>query len=300
MFLRGQGGSTVSLSARFRSGLIVTRQQVALAYLAVAFSIWAVISIVALATNVWDTEQGAQGPIILATGLLFVVRHLRAASPSQTGGSPYLSGILAIIASILFFVGFAFHVVQMQYLSIILMGATIVQTFLGVKEVKNLWFVLVYLCFAVPMPTFLVQPIISALKLALSDGAVRAVAATGIEAANSGNRLFVDQYEVSVEDACSGINSLISLIAISTLYIYVRYAGKWRAAVLLLVFVPPIAIGSNILRIIGVLVAVHIFGARALEEHMHATAGIMVSIVAIGVLFIVDAAFIKRFVGEQG
>ncbi len=50
----------------------------------------------------------------------------------------------------------------------------------------------------------------------------------GVPVARQGVTIFVDQYQLLVEDACSGMNSIVGLIAVSLLYIYLMRGSSWR------------------------------------------------------------------------
>ena len=79
----------------------------------------------------------------------------------------------------------------------------------GARVLRRLWFPLLYLLFLMPPPFFLMAPATRALKLGIASGAVDLLAAAGLEVAVSGSTLFIDQYELLVEAACSGMNSLV-------------------------------------------------------------------------------------------
>jgi len=45
--------------------------------------------------------------------------------------------------------------------------------------------------------------------------------------------LYVAQFQLLVEDACSGMNSIVSLTSVSLFYIYLLHASSWRYALFL-------------------------------------------------------------------
>src|SRR3546814_3578785 len=49
----------------------------------------------------------------------------------------------------------------------------------------------------------------------------------------SGVDIYIDQYELRMADACAGLNSLFSLVAIGMFYIYLRHRADWRYALVL-------------------------------------------------------------------
>jgi exosortase/archaeosortase family protein len=108
--------------------------------------------------------------------------------------------------------------------------------------------------------------------------------------------MYIAQYELLVEDACSGMNSLVGLTAISLFYIYIMRGTSWRYAALLTAFVIPIAIVANIVRIIILVLVTYFFGDRVGQSFIHETAGILLFVIALLMVFGLDsllATFIK-------
>ncbi len=58
--------------------------------------------------------------------------------------------------------------------------------------------------------------------------------------------IYISKYQLLMEDACSGMNSLVGLTAISLLYIYLMRGSSVRYSLLMTAFVIPIAIVGNI------------------------------------------------------
>jgi EpsI family protein len=98
-----------------------------------------------------------------------------------------------------------------------------------------------------------------------------------------------------VADACSGLNSLYSLFALSLLYVHLTGPGpssRTRIAVLMLSLVP-IAVIANIVRVmVLVLVTIHA-GPEVAQGWVHTAAGMVVFVVAFAMILGVDAVFRK-------
>ena len=68
------------------------------------------------------------------------------------------------------------------------------------------------------------------------------------------------QYEVAA--ACSGIRSMVATFALATIYAFVKLRSPWRR--LLVVFSAfPLAVASNVLRLISIIVSAEAFGQSA-------------------------------------
>ena len=82
-----------------------------------------------------------------------------------------------------------------------------------------------------------------------------------------------------VEDPCSGIRSLIALIALGTLMAHLSHTTKIKKTILFLSAIP-IAIGANVVRIVALTLASEIYGTKFTMGLFHDTMGIVVFIIA--------------------
>jgi exosortase len=101
--------------------------------------------------------------------------------------------------------------------------------------------------------------------------------------------IFVAQYQLLVEDACSGLNSLVGLIAISLFYIYLLRGSSLRYSAVLTAFVIPIAVIGNIIRIIVLILLTYFFGDEVAQGFLHQVAGIFLFAVDLILVFAVDS-----------
>jgi exosortase len=109
-------------------------------------------------------------------------------------------------------------------------------------------FPLAYLLFAVPLPIILLQQISLPLQL-WSSGCARAVlAALGCPVRRQGVILAFPKFTLAVADACSGLRSLLTVLAVGTLAAHLARAPLPRKA-LLVVLSSAAALLVNVLRI---------------------------------------------------
>lgn len=104
----------------------------------------------------------------------------------------------------------------------------------------------------------------------------------GIEVVRNGTQLFDPgrSYSYDVAAACSGVRSLLALLALSLLIGYLQLRSWWaRALVFALAF--PLTYLGNVLRILSIVLAGEWFGQRA-GEWVHAGAGWLVFVVVLG------------------
>src|ERR1019366_9550432 len=127
------------------------------------------------------------------------------------------------------------------------------------------------------------------LKQLVSSAATAILQPFGIPATHEGVIIYVAQYQYLVEDACSGLNSIVGLLAISLFYIYLVRGSSWRYSLFLAALTIPIAIIANIFRIIILILLTISMGDAVAQGFMHFTAGIVVFAIALTLIFSLDS-----------
>ncbi|TPG16535.1 exosortase/archaeosortase family protein [Sphingomonas koreensis] len=260
--------------------------------LLVAGAAWVGPSLFGLASRYWITPQGAQGPIILVTGvwaLLFQYRT-EAVSSARPGSTAVALGWLALAVA-------GCVLARMSgFLSLGCLAAyggcvALLYAYIGRRALGRLWLPLIYLLCVVPLPYSVEFALIGSLKAHIAEWSVSWLATLGYDVANSGSSLYVDQYEVLVEPACSGLNSIFSLTAIGLFYLCWRRRGDWDIAAVLVLGIVPIAIAANLCRVLLLLLLVHWAGVNVLATALHPAAGFLMFVIALGLLTALEHAF---------
>ncbi|HEX4740807.1 MAG TPA: archaeosortase/exosortase family protein, partial [Caulobacteraceae bacterium] len=117
-----------------------------------------------------------------------------------------------------------------------------------------------------------------------------ALAVFGLPVAREGVTIFVAQYQLLVEDACSGMNSIVGLTAVSLLYIHLVRGSNILYSIVMTVLVIPVAVVANILRIMTLILLTYYAGNDVAQGFLHFTAGIFLFAVAILCVFAIDRA----------
>src|SRR5436309_1663020 len=111
----------------------------------------------------------------------------------------------------------------------------------------------------------------------------------GYPIARSGVILSIGQYQLLVADACSGLHSMFSLAALGTLFMYMMGRTSRVHNAIMLAAILPIAFIANIVRVIILVLITYHFGDEAGQGFLHGTAGVVLMLVALGILFALDA-----------
>jgi exosortase len=256
--------------------------------LVAAFAVLAIPTLVRLANQSWSQESGAHGPIILATGAWLIWREAPYLRLNAKPGHGALTFAILAPSLALYVFGSAYDFITFEAAGLYGVGLSLLHAKWGLRSLVHLWFPLLYLGFAVPPPSFLLDIVTAPLKAFVSMVSTNVLSFLGMPISRVGVVIFISHYELLVEDACSGMNSLIGLTAISLFYIYIMRGSSWRYAALLTALVIPIAVLANIVRIMALVLITYFLGDAAAQGFLHVTAGILLFTIALLLVFAID------------
>lgn len=254
-----------------------------------------------MARESWNSEQGGHGPIVLMTGLWLAYRLWpRAAAVAK---APPLHRVIALFCIFIpaYVVSRLTQIIEVEGYLAYACILTALYSILGGAGMRRMWFPLFYLAFMFPPPDTLVFTLTMPLKMALSQLAIALLRWFGLPIGGEGVTIFVGQYSLLVAAACSGLNSIIALAAISLFYIYVRHEAEWRYAVLLALLTVPVAMIANFVRVLCLILLTYYAGEAAAQGFLHNFAGLLMFSVAVISIFAIDVALKKiwdRFVAS--
>ena len=184
----------------------------------------------------------------------------------------------------------------MRFSLIVVIGGAIL-LLLGWGYLKVLMLPLAYLIFMIPIPSIFMQKITFPMQLFASKVAAGFMYMIGIPVLREGNIIVLANTTLEVAEACSGIRSLISLLALSVFYAYISQKQTWKRLVLVLSTFP-IAIIANAARVSGTGVLAHFYGDGVAQGFFHGFSGWILFIVAFICLFAVGA-LLSRVKGSK-
>jgi exosortase len=141
-----------------------------------------------------------------------------------------------------------------------------------------------YLLLAIPPHYALLNSIRISLKgyaTILSSDALKLL---GVDAIPQGNVLVTDGYRLEVADACSGIRSLMAIVATAILFAYLFRTGVLRGSILVATAIP-VTILVNVLRIVIVATALVNFDIDLTTGLAHESIGMVVFGISIVALY---------------
>lgn len=155
--------------------------------------------------------------------------------------------------------------------------------FAGWRFFRRLSVPLLYLGFMIPLPYVVYYRLTFPLQQIASTGAFRALRLIGLAGQQEGNILHFSGFSLEVIEACSGLRSIMVLLALAALIAHMTpVSNLWRWA--LFAGAVPVAIAANIFRLM-ILALLGIFiSPETAMSFLHEGSGIMVFLVGLFLL----------------
>ena len=249
-----------------------------------------------LARGLWRDDAYAHGPLILGLAAFLAWRE-RAALAACTTPAPRAGLALVAVGLAMWLLGRTQALMPIEAASLLPLAAGLALLLWGTSGLRRLAFPLAFLAFYVPLPGFVLDTFTTPLKERVSAVVAQLLAQGGYAVERSGVVLAVEGHEMLVADACSGLNSIVSLLALGLLYGHLSRASSARMAILVLALVP-IALLANVLRVLAlVLIAAHA-GPDAAQGWIHDALGLAVFVVALLLLLAFDRLLPRKRVSD--
>lgn len=279
-------------------GLLAMLRDNALAI--ICYLLVALPTILTLSRENWTTEAGAHGPIVLATGL-WLLHHSMAELDTHRTAPPPLWLMLLMLAPLVaaYVLGRALDLLVIEASAAVALGYLLVIRRWGFGPMWARPFPFFYLALLIPPPGWVIDSLTIGLQHMISNAAATILSLVGYPVLREGVVIYIAQYQLLVEDACSGMNSLIGLIAISLFYIYLLHRADWKHSLSLFVAILPIAIFVNLIRVLALILITYYFGDAVAQGFVHNFAGILLFALSLSLMVLVDLV-IRRFFRPSG
>ena len=240
-----------------------------------------------LALGLWRDDEYAHGPLILG---MFAWLAWRARGELATPGRPRpIAGGLVLAAGLLLYMagrGLGLPLFSVASHIPVIAGAVLMVA--GVPALRAVAFPLLFLLFLVPLPGFVMEAIATPLKELVSAAVQVLLSAFSYPIDRSGVVLSLGDHQMLVADACSGMNSLYGLAALTLVYLHLTAPSTRTRIVALLAAVVPIAIVANVIRVAFLVLLAYHGGDEMASGPLHTVAGMMVFVVALFLIIQVD------------
>ena len=228
----------------------------------------------------WGTDDNySHGFLIVPLALFFAWQRrdrLVAVAPAPDWrGLLLVGGGLLLLAT-----GVAGAELFLSRISVVPVLAGMVLFLLGRAHLRVLAFPIAFLALMVPLPAIVFNQIAFPLQLLASTAGEMTLRGLGVPVLREGNMLELAALRLEVAEACSGIRSLVALLAVA---LTCGQLGGYSTARLWLLALAtaPVAVVANAARVAGTGVAAHYYGAAAAEGFLHTASGALVFVVAL-------------------
>lgn len=192
------------------------------------------------------------------------------------------TGLMIVILGVLML---SFGYLAMEYftmrISLLIVISGTVWFLLGREYLKQSLFPIAFLAFMIPLPSILLDKITFPMQLIASQMATGTLMLTGIPVLREGNIIQLANVSLEVAEACSGLRSLISLLALSVIFSYLSQKTFWKRAVLVASTIP-IAVIANVFRVAGTGILADYYGSSVAQGYFHEFSGWVLYMVAFG------------------
>ncbi|MEZ5656811.1 MAG: exosortase V [Sphingobium sp.] len=252
-------------------------------------------TIYGLGREVWSMEIGAHGPIVFATGLWLISQSFADMQARKTAPSNLAVAAILIIGLPVYIFGRAYDFISLEAAGVYLAMIALAYRLVGWPALRHNIFPFFYLGFLVPPPGWLIDQATAPLRTFVSYAATALLEPFGYPLAREGITLFVGRYQLLVEDACAGMNSIVGLTAVTLFYIYLMHRASWRYSLLLVALIVPVAIFVNVVRVGALILLTYYAGDAAAQGFLHVTTGIVLFTFALAAMFGIDWMLQKLF-----
>jgi exosortase len=217
----------------------------------------------------------------------FIVAYLlwiRRSHFKESGIATHSAGLAIVLT------GCVLHIIGSLSGTLLLSGIALSTTIMG--TVLYLWGApslrivappLMLLILMVPAPSYAVGEVSWYLQLGASSVSSVVLRFLSVPVYQDGNLLNLPNYVLEVKQACSGSRSIFALLALAVI-LGLSVERKWWARVLLVAAAPVLAVGANILRIVGTGLVARYWGSLAANGSLHTAWGILVFVIAVAAL----------------
>jgi exosortase len=172
--------------------------------------------------------------------------------------------VLVVAALFLHAVGFLIQQTRVSVLAFFAGGYGLMGLVWGRRFMSASFFPMFLLVFCVPLGTvadtltFPLRLLSTKLKVLTCHGPL------GIAVVQNGTALFepTGKYRYEVAAACSGLRSVTALFALTTIYGFMTFQKPWKR-LLMMAAAFPLAVASNVVRLVMIIVAAETFGQSA-------------------------------------
>jgi exosortase len=224
--------------------------------------------------ELWSDPNSSHGLLIPPVVALLIWK--RRARLAEIPKAPSKAGLLlAIVGAILLPFAVGSGVRAGPPISLLLVLGGLAWHIWGGGIMREFLFHYLFLFFAVPVPGLLVETLTFHLQLASAKMAALMIGLLGLPVVREGVEIQMQDYTFAVGAPCSGMRSMVALLALGALCAFLLKGGLLKRIALFMT-VPPLALIGNAVRILCILLIARRWGEEAAKGFYHNFSGLIV------------------------
>jgi exosortase len=249
----------------------------------------------------WSTDPNFSHGFLIPVIALYMVWYKKdqlrqiPKQPSRIGLGILLLGLLVHVAA-----NIGAELFMMRFSMVITLSGIIIYLF-GISTFRTILIPVAYLILMIPIPAILWNQVAFPLQLWAAKLSAQMIALIGIPVFREGNILHLAPTSLEVVDACSGLRSLTSLLALTGIAAYLAPLSVLKKWVLFFSAVP-VAVAVNVIRLtITAAMAVWISPETA-HGFLHDMSGLIIfgaALVLVYLVFIIELKLENRQTGKS-
>ncbi len=246
-----------------------------------------------LATWLWQQEEHAHGPIVLAIIVWLIWKGRETLFAAAIDRAPAAGFGLLVFGLLIYTLGRALGITIFEVGALAPILAGVLLAMRGWPALRALWFPILFVAFVVPLPGIFVDALTGPLKQSVSEITVQILRLSGYPIAREGVVITIGQYQLLVADACSGMNSMFSLAALGLLFMHMTARASLLHNAIVVASILPIAYCANIIRVLVLILITYYFGDEAGQGFLHGSAGMVLLLSTLAGLLLLDVALAR-------
>lgn len=227
--------------------------------------------------NSWEADPNYSHGFFIPFISLYLI-YSKKNELKEAISSPSNSGLFIVVMGLVLFVLSwlsSLYFLQGICMLIVLWGSALYMY--GKQVTRILLFPIFYLFFMIPLPAIIWNRLSVPLALIASNISTHVMRTLGLIVLRQGNIITLPNITLQVVEACSGLRSLITLLALSAALSYLSSLSFVKKIILFFLAIP-IAIVGNILRLTATGILSENFGPGLAEGFIHGFSGWLVFI----------------------
>jgi exosortase len=253
---------------------------------------WSILG--GLVTQWWDDANYTHGFLVPVFSGFLIWRERARLMATIRQGSPW--GLAVLVGGIgILMLGSIGSENFLMRSSLIVVLAGLVLFHLGTRLFRIVLFPLAFLLFMVPLPGVVFYAVTFPLQRLAAEQAAWTLDLLGVPVLLDGNVIHLSQITLGVTEACSGIRSLISLLASAVAWAYLTLPIGFVAVIFVLLAIP-ITIFANAARVVATGLIGQWFGVEYASGFFHEFAGLAVyslAVVCLGGVYLLARRLVR-------